>query len=127
MSEEIEKLSKPQKKKTVRYFGEVNKIESEDVEHIKVDNKKKPNSFDGEVIQVQEKAKFYAKSKWNNKRPENPRKFNKPKKGLVKIEVDPYARDRHTRKYLIKSCTNVFHFVNSLSLMFSLQLLFFRW
>lgn len=98
MSEEIEKLQKPQKKKTVRYFGDVNKIESEDVEHIKVDNKKKPIPFKGEVIQVKEKAKFYAQSKWNNKRPENPRnQFKKPKKSLVKIHVDPYAKDRHSR------------------------------
>lgn len=99
MSEEIEKLKKPSKKATtVRYFGQVNKIEKEDdVEHIKVDNKKKPIAFKGEVIEVQETAKFYAKSKWNNKRPGNAR--SKHKKPLVKIEVDPYARDRHSRKF----------------------------
>lgn len=117
MSREIEKLKNPQKKPTVRYFGEINnKIESDDVEHIKVNNKTKPIPFKGEVIQVQEKAKFYAKSKWNNKRPENPRnKFNKRKKNLVKIEVDPYARDRHSRKYFsgdsIESNLNLLMFV----------------
>lgn len=99
MSEEIEKLKKPQPKKTVRYFGEVNKIESEDVEHIAVNNKKKAIPFKGEVIQVQESEKFYAK-KWHNKRPDNARdKFIKRKKKLVKIEVNPYAKDRHSREY----------------------------
>lgn len=100
MSEEIEKLKKPQKKPIVRYFGDGNKLDSsEDAEHIKVNNKKEPIGFNGEVIQVEETAKFYAKSKFKNKKPENPRnKFIKRKKGLVKIEVDPYARDRHSRK-----------------------------
>lgn len=99
MSEEIEKLQKPQKK-AVRYFGDVNRVKSEDVEHITVNTKKKSTSFDGEVIQVKEKAKFFAKSKWKNKRPENARNnFKRPKKPLVKLEVDPYARDRHSRKY----------------------------
>lgn len=101
MSEEIEKLKKPQKKPIVRYFGDGNKIDSEDAEHIKVNNKKKPIGFHGEVIEVNETAKFYAKSKFKNKKPENARnKFNKhKKKPLVKIEVDPYARDRHSRKH----------------------------
>lgn len=107
MSEEIEKFKKPQKK-TVRYFGEVNKIESGDVEHIKVNSKQKSIGFKGEVIQVQQKEKFFAKSKYKNKRPENVRNtFKKPKKQLVKIEVDPYARDRHSRKYFI---ANEFYF-----------------
>lgn len=101
MSEEIEKLQKPQKK-PVRYFGDVKKFESTDVEHIPVNPKQKSNSFNGEVIKVQQKAKFFAKSKWQNQRPENVRNnFKKPKKQLVKLEVDPYARDRHSRKYLI--------------------------
>lgn len=118
MSEEIEKLKKPQKKPTVRYFGEINKIESDDVEHIKVNNKKASIPFKGEVIQMQEKAKFYAKSKWNNKRPENPRnKFNKRKKNLVKIEVDPYARDRHSRKY-----SDAISVLNSCLLMLSVMI-----
>lgn len=102
MSEEIEKLKKPQKKPIVRYFGDGNKVESEDAEHIKVNNKKNPIGFNGEVIQVAETAKFYAKSKFKNKKPENGRnKFIKRKKGLVKIEVDPYARDRHSRKCIV--------------------------
>lgn len=100
MSEEVEKLKKPVKK-PVRYFSDVNKVKNEDVEQIPVNNKKKASLFKGEVIQVQEKAKFYAKSKWNNKRPENARHGpNKRKKSLVKIEVDPYAKERHSRKYL---------------------------
>lgn len=100
MSEEIEKLKKPQKKAVVRYFGDGNKVASDDTEHIKVDNKKKPIGFHGEVIQVNETAKFYAKSKFKNKRPENARnKFKKRKKDLVKIEVDPYAKERHSRKF----------------------------
>lgn len=106
MSEEIEQLKKSQKKPTVRYFDQVNKVDSDDVEHIKVNNNKKSIPFKGEVIQVQEKAKFYAKSKWNNKRPENVRnKFNKHKRSLVKLEVDPYAKDRHSRKS-IKNLVN---------------------
>lgn len=101
MSEEIEKLKKPEKK-VVRYFSDVNKSESGDVEQIKVNNKKKAISFNGDVIRVQEKAKFYAKSKWDNKRPENAKNWqNKRKKGLVKIEVDPYAKERHSRKYTV--------------------------
>lgn len=100
MSEEIGKLKKPQQKRIARYFGDGNKLESaDDAEHIRINNKKKPIGFNGEVIQVEETAKFYAKSKFKNKRPENGRnKFMKRKKGLVKIEVDPYARDRHSRK-----------------------------
>lgn len=105
MSEEIEKLKKPEKK-TVRYFSDVRKNESEDVEQIKVNNKKKAIPFKGEVIQVQEKAKYYAKSKWNNKRPENARfGHNKRKRSLVKLEVDAYAKDRHSRKYLVLMMT----------------------
>lgn len=97
MSEEAEKLRKPQKK-PVRYFSDVNKVDSGDVERIKVDNKKKAIAFKGEVIQVKEKAKFFPKSKWNNKRPDKVgNKFMKHKNS-VKIEVDPYAKDRHTRK-----------------------------
>ncbi|XP_031626620.1 WD repeat-containing protein 46 [Contarinia nasturtii] len=98
MNEEIEKLKTPVKK-PVRYFSDVRKVESEDVEQIQVNNKKKATSFKGEVIQVREKEKFYAKSKWNNKRPENVKQYgqNKRKKSLVKIEVDPYAKDRHSR------------------------------
>lgn len=100
MSEEIEKLKKTQKKPIVRYFGDGNKVDTEDAEHIQVNNKKKPIGFHGEVIQVDETAKFYAKSKFKNKRPENARnKFKKRKKDLVKIEVDPYAKDRHSRKF----------------------------
>lgn len=102
MSEEIEKLKKPQKKPIVRYFGDGNKIKTEDAEHIKVNNKKKPIGFSGEVIQVDEQAKFYAKSKFHNKRPEHARKkFHKHKKGLVKLQVDPYARERHARKCFV--------------------------
>lgn len=98
MSEEIEKFKKPEKK-TVRYFSEINKIESENVEQIKVTNKKKALPFNGEIIQVGKKEKFYAKSKWNNKRPEHVRHGqNKRKKSLVKIEIDPYAKDRHSRE-----------------------------
>lgn len=102
MSEEIEKLKKPQKKPVVRYFGDGNQVKTEDAEHIKVNNKKRPIGFTGEVIQVEEKSKFYAKSKFKNKRPENARnRFHKHKKGLVQIKVDPYARDRHSRKCFI--------------------------
>lgn len=100
MSEEIEKFKKPEKK-TVRYFSDVNKTDAGDVEQINVNNKKKAIAFKGEVIQVQKREKFYAQSKWNNKRPENVRNpFNKRKKSLVKIEVDPYAKDRHSREYI---------------------------
>lgn len=99
MNEEIEKLKKPQKKATVRYFSETNRIDSGDTEHINVNNKKKAVSFKGEVIQVQEKAKFYAKSKWKNKRPANPQNLmKKRRKDLVQIQIDPYAKDRHSRK-----------------------------
>lgn len=98
MSEEIEKLKKPQKK-PIRYFGDGNQVKTEDAEHIKIDNEKNPIGFSGEVIQVEEKSKSYAKSKFKNKKPENVRnKFHKQKKGLVQIKVDPYARDRHSRK-----------------------------
>lgn len=100
MSEEIEKLRKPEKKTTVRYFGDSNKVKSDDAEHISVSSKKKPIHFSGEVIQVQEKAKFFAKSKWDNRRPQNTQNLlRKRKKNLVQIEVDPYAKDRHSRKY----------------------------
>lgn len=99
MSEEIEKLKNPQKKATVRYFSETNRVDSQDAEHIHVNNKKKAIPFKGEVIRVQEKAKFFAKSKWNNKRPDHPQNLmKKRKKGLVQIEVDPYAKERHSRK-----------------------------
>lgn len=95
MSEEIEKFKKPQKK-PVRYFSDVNKVDEENVERIEVSNKKKANPFKGEVIQVQEKARFYGKSIWKNKRPDN----FKPKRNrkAIKVEVDPYAKDRHSRK-----------------------------
>lgn len=100
MSEEIEKLKKPTKMPIVRYFGETNKVDTGDVEHIKVNNKKKAIDFKGDVIQVREKAKYYAQSKWNNKRPENARNMmNKKKKPFVKLEVDPYAKERHSREY----------------------------
>lgn len=99
MSEEIEKFKKPEKK-PVRYFSDVKKDDSADVERIKVSNQKKAIPFKGDVIRVQEKEKFYAKSKWDNKRPENARHGQqKRKKSLVKLEVDPYAKDRHSRKY----------------------------
>lgn len=101
MSEEIEKFKKPQKR-TVRYFGETNKVDSNDTEHINVNNQKKAIQFKGEVIQVQEKAKFYAKSKYANIRPEYPRHLIKKKKrSLVKLDVDPYAKERHSRKYTL--------------------------
>lgn len=111
MSEVIEKLKKPEKK-TVRYFSDVNKNDSGDVERINV-NSKKAATFEGEVIQVQQKAKFYAKSKWDNKRPENAKHgHNKRKKSLVKIEIDPYAKDRHSREYFNPIGFSInFHFV----------------
>lgn len=74
MSEEIEKLKKPQKK-PVRYFSEVNNKNDEDkIERIEVNTKKKGLPFKGDVIQVQEKAKFYGKTIWRNKRPEKGQK-----------------------------------------------------
>lgn len=97
MSEEIEKFKKPQKK-TVRYFGDVNK--GDDVEHIKVDTTKKAIPFKGDVIQVQEKAKFYGKSIWKNKRPEPQNRFKRNRKA-IKVEVDPYAKQRHSREWEI--------------------------
>lgn len=101
MSEEIEKLKKPEKK-VVRYFSDVNRVNKDDVEQINVNNKKKAIPFKGEVIEVQNKAKFYAKSKWKNKRPENAKQgWNKRKKSLVKLEVDPYAMNRHSREYFL--------------------------
>lgn len=99
MSEEIERLQKPQKKATIRYFGDTNKVDSGDAEHINVNNRNKAIPFKGEVIQVKERAKFYSQSKWNNKRPENVQNLmHKKKRTLVKLEVDPYAKERHSRK-----------------------------
>lgn len=100
MTEEIEKLRKPQKK-PVRYFSDVNKVDPNDVEHIKVDNKKKSIGFKGEVIQVKEKVKYFPRSKWDNKRPApGSNKFLKQKRNrkFVELKVDPYAKQRHSRK-----------------------------
>lgn len=99
MSGEIEKPKNPSKKKTVRYFGDVNKDESTDAQHRKVDANKKAESFNGEVIHVDGREKFYGKTKWKNKRPEkNQNKFIKRNKKMVQIKLDPYAYDRHSRK-----------------------------
>lgn len=97
MSEEIEKSKKSTKKSTVRYFGDVNKTDDGTaVERIKGNNQKKPKDFIGDVIQVDEKPKFYAKSKYKNLRPENSNRF-KAKRKMVQTEIDPYAIDRHSR------------------------------
>lgn len=99
MSEEVEKLKKPTAKKPVRYFSDINKDGSTDVRQIKPNFSKKP-AFDGEVIQVDGREKFYGKSKWKNKRPGgNHNKFVKRNKKMVQLQIDPYARDRHTRKF----------------------------
>lgn len=101
MTEEIEKLKKPQKK-PVRYFSDVQKFDESTVEHVEVNKKKKSNAFNGEVIQVQEKAKFYGKTIWKNKRPANGQnKFVRNRKP-IKVEVDPYAKQRHSRKLFKK-------------------------
>lgn len=98
MTEEIEKLRKPQKK-PVRYFSETNNKHDEDkIERIEVNTKKKGNPFKGDVIQVQEKAKFYGKTIWKNKRPEKGQNKFKRNRKPIKVEIDPYAKQRHSRK-----------------------------
>lgn len=115
MSEEIEKLKRPQKK-PVRYFSEVNNKNDEDkIERIEVNTKKKGLPFKGDVIQVQEKAKFYGKTIWRNKRPEKGQNKFKRNRKAIKVEVDPYAKQRHSRKLLksihksFKSFNAIFH------------------
>lgn len=100
MSEEIEKLKNPSKKKTVRYFSDVKKEEPTEVQHIQVNINKKAESFKGEVIQVDGRERFYGKTKWRNKRPEKiNHKLLRRNKKMVQIKIDPYAYDRHSRKY----------------------------
>lgn len=98
MSEQNGKVKKPQKK-PVRYFGEVNNKNDDDkIERIEVNTKKKGLPFKGDVIQVQEKAKFYGKTIWRNKRPEKGQNKFKKNRKAIKVEVDPYAKQRHSRK-----------------------------
>lgn len=98
MSEEAEK--KPAVKKTARYFSQRLDDDDQNVKHIKTDQSQKPVAFDGEVIEVKSKARFFPKSKFDNKRPDknqNPFLKHKNKRKFVKTEIDPYALDRHRR------------------------------
>lgn len=94
MSDEIEKLKGPSKR-PVRYFSDRSAVTR--TEHIKTDQSKKPVAFHGEVIHVKETEKFSTKLKYTNKRPDKPNPFLKNKKRFVKLQIDPYALDRHRR------------------------------
>lgn len=96
MSEDSKKKIIP--KPAARYFGAVKKDEVADIQHIPVDIKKKSKSFKGDVIHVEEKAKYFARSKWSTKgkltKQKNQKKLN------IKLTVDPYAIQRHSSKYI---------------------------
>lgn len=94
-----------EKKPKARYFGQRNDDDSSPVERIKVDSSKKAKSFEGEVINVSETSKFFKKYHLRNGNkgqygskfdPEQKGKINRGRR--VKIKIDPYALERHSRK-----------------------------
>lgn len=98
MSEEVGSSAVPKKKPIVRYFSDAKRTDgAEGVERIKTDQSRKPHAFVGDVIAVKEKAKFFGKSKWQNRRPDVVGQYQKGKRKMVQLKVDPYARERHSR------------------------------
>lgn len=107
MADEIEKLKKPAKKQIVRYFSDKKSDDSEPVERIKVNNKKQAQDFKGNVIRVREKAKFFIpkSGKWNSSAQQK-QKFQKNKKKKLELTIDPYAKERHSRKFSVLKVQN---------------------
>lgn len=100
MSEEADKKKTVKKRPVARYFGALSQDDKKDVERIQVDVKKKPKSFQGDVIQVEEKAKYFPKAKWASKgKGANKTKQKSVKRPKLSLKVDPYAIQKHSRKF----------------------------
>lgn len=98
MSEATDSKKVFKKKPVARYFGAGASVDHKDVQRIPVDIKKKTAPFKGDVIKVDEKAKFFFKSKYSKQGKLKNSKFLKPKN--VKLKVDPYALQKHSSESL---------------------------